>query len=81
MAAECSVISQDVESAVIMGDKVKIPGLHRVIDGANDGIVRVKSGEINGLNAFEVVHADHTFITSHPDVLKSVDRFLTTGRL
>lgn len=81
MAGECSTICQDVESAVIMGDRVKIPILHHAIEGANDGIVRVEAGEINGLNDFKIVHADHTFITSHPEVLESAARFLTTGKL
>ena len=81
MAGECPTISQDVESAVIMGDRVKIPMLHHVIEGENDGIVRVQAGRIEGLDDFKIVHADHTFITSHPEVLVSADRFLRTGKL
>ena len=81
MAGECSVICQDVESAVIMGDRVKIPMLHHVLDGANDGIVRVETGIIEGLNEFKVVHADHTLITAHPEVLAAAVRFLKTGKL
>ncbi|MEO1857137.1 MAG: alpha/beta fold hydrolase [Rubritalea sp.] len=81
MGNECSVISQDVESAVIMGNKVKIPLFQHVIEGENDGIVRVEAGMIEGLDDFKIVHADHTFITSHPEVLVSTDRFLRTGKL
>jgi triacylglycerol lipase len=79
MAGECQTISQDVESAVIMGDRVKIPILHHIIEGASDGIIRVQAGKIEGLNHFKVVHADHTFITSDPEVLAAADRFLRTG--
>ena len=81
MAGESSMISQAVESAVIMGNRVKIPMLHRLIDGENDGIVRVQAGKIEGLNDFMVVDADHTLITTHPEVLVSADRFLRTGKL
>jgi len=81
MANECRMISQDVESAVIMGDVVKIPLLHKVIGEKNDGIVRVDAGRIEGLGAFKIVHADHTMITCHHEVLEAADRFLRTGRL
>ncbi|MFD2159311.1 esterase/lipase family protein [Rubritalea tangerina] len=81
MAHESGVIAHDVNAAVIMGDRVKIPLLHHVIDEESDGIVRVDAGRVGGLSDFKVVHADHTFITSHPDVLESVDCFLRRGKL
>lgn len=81
MANESRIISQDVESAVIMGDVVKIPLLHKVVGEQSDGIVRVDTGRIEGLDAFKIVHADHTMITCHPEVLESADRFLRTGEM
>ena len=81
MAHESDIISQAVESAVIMGDVVKIPLLHKLLKPQSDGIVCVDSGKIEGLGAFKIVHADHTMITCHPEVLASADHFLRTGKL
>lgn len=81
MVGEEQLICQDVETDVIMEDKVHIPLLHQLVGEYSDGIVRVESSKVDGLNAFEVVHADHTLITCHPDVLRSIDRFLRQGVL
>lgn len=71
----------DVEAGVIMGDVTKIPFLHHVIGEESDGIVRVESGRVDGLKAFKVVHADHTFITSDPEVMSLASEFLKSGEL
>ena len=81
MKLEGGVEAATVEVAVLMGDKVRIPLLHHVIGEKSDGIVRVAAGRASGIREFRVVHADHTLITSHPEVLAGACHFLKHGRL
>jgi pimeloyl-ACP methyl ester carboxylesterase len=81
MAQEKEELPEDVEVAVIMGNRIRIPMLHRIIDEECDGVVRVASGKAAGVKEFKVIPADHTMITVHEEVLDAVPRFLSTGRL
>lgn len=81
MATEPDSLPLHIETAVIMGNRVRIPLLHRIIDDESDGIVRVESGKTEGIKEFKVISADHTLITLHQDVLDGVPRFLSTGNL
>jgi hypothetical protein len=74
-------LPEDVEAAVIMGNKVRIPWLHHWIQSENDGIVRVESGYVPGLSQFKVIDADHTMIALHNEVHSGVCRFLDSGEL
>lgn len=79
MALCPDALPNNVETAVIMGNKVRIPLLHKIINEESDGIVRVGSGVAPGVKEFKVISADHTLITLHQDVLDGVPKFLSTG--
>ncbi|MGJ8673941.1 MAG: esterase/lipase family protein [Rubritalea sp.] len=79
MVREIASFPEHIEIGVIMGNRVRIPFLHRIIDDESDGIVRVETGMAEGLKEFKVIHADHTLITLHQDVLEDVPKFLRTG--
>lgn len=65
-----------VECAVIMGRRSWIPFFHRWLGPEHDGIVSVEDGRIDGMKAFHVVDADHTFIAGVPAVQRLVAGFL-----
>ena len=81
MAAETEKVPSDVEAAVIMGNKVRIPLLHHLIQSESDGIIRVESGRVPGLKCFRVIEADHTLITLAPEVQDGVCQFLKCGKM
>ncbi|MFC5049202.1 esterase/lipase family protein [Rubritalea spongiae] len=81
MAREPDFLPTQIETAVIMGNRVRIPLLHKIIDDESDGIVSVESGKAGGVKEFKVISADHTLITLHEEVLAGVPRFLKTGSL
>lgn len=68
-----------LEAAVIMGRRSTIPFFRALLDEENDGIVSVEKGRIEGLCGFSVVNADHTFIQSHPEVVRRCILFLKSG--
>lgn len=72
---------EDIEAAVIMGEKSAIPFFRKLLDASNDGIVSVKKGRLLGIKEFKVVDADHTFIASEPQVYQLVQQFLESGKL
>jgi pimeloyl-ACP methyl ester carboxylesterase len=71
-----------VETTVIMGSRGSIPFFRRLLDPENDGIVSVSRGRLEGVRAFSVVDADHTFIQTHEQALQLCLRFLkgNTGK-
>ncbi|RYD35618.1 MAG: alpha/beta fold hydrolase [Verrucomicrobiaceae bacterium] len=73
-------LSDDQEAMVIMGSRCSIPFFRKLLDGDNDGIVSVGRGRVDGLRAFSVVDADHTFIQIHPDAVRQTIGFLRDGK-
>ena len=71
---------EDIEAAIIMGERSAIPFFRKLLDASNDGIVSVEKGHLLGIKEFKVVDADHTFIASEPEVLEMVNKFLDTGK-
>ena len=62
---------------IIMGDKPKITCFQGIFgEVANDGIVRVSSGRVDGGHEFLVLPVDHTLINSDPKVLDLTQRFI-----
>ena len=70
---------QEIEAAVIMGNRSTIPFFQGLFGGDNDGIVSTAKGRIPGLRGFSVVPADHTFIQMHPEVIRLCLEFLKSG--
>ncbi len=70
----------DFELGVIAGDRNMYPGLGRLLGGANDGRVSVKSAYVEGLADFVVVRAGHAFIARHRAVADQTVHFLREGR-
>jgi len=70
---------EEIESAVIMGDRSTLPLFRKLLEAENDGIVSVNKGKLEGAKEFKIVHADHTFISSEPEVLTMIQHFLKTG--
>ena len=73
-------LSEDLDSAVIMGKRSTIPFFRWLLDSENDGIVSVERGKIDGLNEFHVLHTDHTFIATEPQVMQMTHQFLVHGK-
>lgn len=76
MAGLESSLPDQVPVAVIMGKQSLLPFFRGMLENHNDGIVSVASGQVQGVNIFQVVDADHTFITSHPQVMEMTANFL-----
>ncbi|NQX02839.1 alpha/beta fold hydrolase [bacterium] len=68
-----------LEAAVIMGDLCVLPVFRKLLDADNDGIVSATKGRVAGLRGFSVIHADHTFIQTHPEAIRLSLHFLKTG--
>ncbi|MBK1830504.1 alpha/beta hydrolase [Verrucomicrobiaceae bacterium R5-34] len=77
---DAPILPQEIDSAVIMGQRSTIPLFRWLLDEDNDGIVSVKSGKIEGLNEFHVLDTDHTFIATEPQVMDMTSCFLKNGR-
>jgi len=72
---------ENIEAAIIMGERSAIPFFRKLLEASNDGIVSVEKGHLLGIKEFKVVDADHTFIASEPDVLEMIWHFLSIGCL
>lgn len=59
----------EVEVFVVMGRRQPLPLFSFLLSGENDGIVSVSEGRLPGLQRFEVMSADHTFIMAQQEVL------------
>lgn len=71
----------EIETAVIMGSRARIPFFQRLLKPVNDGIVSAEDGRLAGLREFRVVRADHTFMPMHPQVMRWCADFLIRGAL
>ena len=69
-------LPENIDSAVIMGNSNLIPFFQKLLPTANDGIVSVERGKVEGMNEFHIIDADHTFIASDPRVMKMTLEFL-----
>ncbi|WP_159434856.1 esterase/lipase family protein [Rubritalea squalenifaciens] len=67
--------------AVIMGKQSLLPFFRSMLDQQNDGIVSVERGQVAGTNQFEIIEADHTYISSNEDAMSMTEHFLRTGSL
>jgi len=81
MMQGCQQFPEDIEAAIIMGERSAIPFFRKLLDASNDGIVSVEKGHLLGIKEFKVVDADHTFIASEPDVLEMVTNFINLGSI
>jgi triacylglycerol lipase len=64
------------ECGIITGDRSLNWINACMIPGPNDGKVSVESAPVEGMSAFKVVHATHSFIMSNPAVIADVIRFM-----
>lgn len=69
----------DLEMAVIMGTRPKIPFFQSLLDSSNDGIVSTERGRLPGVTRFAEVDSDHTFIQMHPETIRLARDFLRSG--
>jgi hypothetical protein len=69
----------DFECGVLTGDR-SINWINSLmIPGKDDGKVSTISAQSQGIAAYKVVHATHTFIMKKPNVIQDVVMFLKTG--
>ncbi len=69
----------DFELGVITGEKTLNPLLSTLIEGKNDGKVSVESAKIDGMKAFVVLDASHTFIMMNIEAIQYTLSFLSHG--
>lgn len=72
-------LPDNVEAAVIMGNRSSLPIFRKLLSQENDGIVSAEKGRIDGLRGFSIIEADHTFIQMHPETIRLSLHFLKTG--
>ena len=72
-------LPEEIEAAVIMGNRSSVPVFKYLLGRENDGIVTTAKGRIDGLRGFSVINADHTFIQMHPEAIRLSLNFLKTG--
>jgi len=70
----------NIDSAVIMGNRSRIPFFRHLLGKENDGIVSVERGRIEGMNEFHVIDTDHTFIATDPRVMEITRKFIRDGK-
>lgn len=73
-------VPQPLQVGVITGDRSLNPIFSSMLPGDDDGKVSVERAKLAGMADFLVVPANHTFIMSHPQVLKQTVHFLKKGR-
>ncbi len=76
---ELPALPPGIEAAVIMGSRRTIPFFDKLLETENDGIVSAARGQLEGLRGFKIIHADHTFMPMHPEVIRLSLDFLKTG--
>lgn len=69
------------EFAVIAGGRGKARGYSPLLEGDNDGAVRVEETKLPGMKAFALVPHAHTFIMNGRDTIAMTIRFLQEGKL
>lgn len=69
----------DFELGIITGDRSINWVLSGMIPGVDDGKVSVENAQVEGMDAFKVVHATHPMIMRNNRVIDYVIRFLSEG--
>jgi pimeloyl-ACP methyl ester carboxylesterase len=69
----------DFELGVLVGDRSWNPLGSWLIPGEDDGTVAVASARVEGMADFRVVHENHTFIVTSPQVVWQAIHFLEHG--
>jgi len=69
----------DFKLAVIAGTNGGWNPLSKWFAGDNDGIVSVKSTQLNGMSQFQTVDSSHTFIMNNKEAIELTKRFLLGG--
>ena len=77
--AEHVPLPEDVRLCVIAGGRLDDEGYNPMLEGDNDGIVRVEEARLPEANDFMVVPEIHTFIMNHPQTIDAAARFLAGG--
>lgn len=72
-------LPEQVEIAIIMGNRPKIPFFRSLLDPSNDGIVSVDRGRLPGITRFAEIGSDHTFMQMHPEAIRLARAFLKNG--
>jgi len=77
--AENVPLPENVRLCVIAGGRLDGKGYNPMLEGDNDGIVRVEEARLRGVTDFMVVREVHTFIMNHPQTIDAAARFLAGG--
>ncbi len=73
-------VDAGVELGILVGGTGDERGFSRLLEGDNDGKVRVAEARLAGAADFAVIPAGHSFVMARPWVLDQVLSFLDTGR-
>lgn len=68
------------ELGIVTGDRTVNLILSTMIPGKNDGKVSVESAKLDGMKAFRVIHATHSFIMGNRQAIDLTRRFLARGQ-
>ncbi len=71
----------EFEFAVLSGARGDDSGFNPLIDGDDDGTVRLESTRLPGAADFATVRCLHSFLMSDPDAIEMTARFLKEGKL
>ena len=61
---------------VVAGGLSDGEGYNPILEGDDDGVVRVAEAKLEGAHFFELVPEFHTFLANHPDAIAATLRFL-----
>ena len=70
----------EIEVGVIAGNRSINPLFSAFLEGADDGMVSVKSTMLSEMSDFIMVPSTHTFIMRSPEVMRQVAHFLKHGK-
>ena len=79
LPGQLPALPPEIQAAVIMGKRPTIPFFTKLLDPENDGIVSAAKGRLDGLRAFTVIDADHTFMPMHSEAIRLSVEFLKSG--
>ena len=68
------------ETGVLMGNKGTLRLFGHVLGEEHDGIVSTQGGQVDGQADFTVLPVNHLTVLFRPVVMRTVRRFLRTGR-
>lgn len=77
--AEHVPLPEGVRLCVIAGGRLDGKGYNPMLEGDNDGVVRVEEARLPEVDDFMVVREIHTFIMNHPKTIEAAARFLAGG--